>query len=123
MLRTCSHPQTPTPHRVALSSSLILFLTCTLCGQPYCSACCRACRPSGATRAAADGAYQDLVRKTVQIRRTHDSFRLRYHQLMHAATRQEAALLHSHNDSIRFLSWLLALVKVRASCTEHGAVA
>lgn len=43
----------------------------------------------------------------------HDSVQLQYHRLMRAATAEEAALLHSHNDSIRFLSWLFALMKVR----------
>ena len=68
--------------------------------------------PSEATRAAAEGAYEDLVHKCVQMRRVHDSVRLQYHRLMRAATAEEAALLHSHNDSIRFLSWLFALMKV-----------
>ena len=62
---------------------------------------------------AADDAYADLVRKCVMMRRMHDSVRLRYHKLMRAATAEEAALLHSHNDSIRFLSWLFAVMKVR----------
>ena len=70
-------------------------------------------RPSEAARAAAEGTYEDLVHKCVQMRRVHDSVRLQYHRLMRAATAEEAALLHSHNDSIRFLSWLFALMKVR----------
>jgi hypothetical protein len=49
------------------------------------------------------------------MRRMHDSVRLRYHKLMRAANAEEAALLHSHNDSIRFLSWLFAVMKVRHS--------
>ena len=71
-----------------------------------------ACRPCEEARAAAEAAYEDLVHKCVQMRRVHDSVRLQYHRLMRAATAEEAALLHSHNDSIRFLSWLFALMKV-----------
>ena len=70
------------------------------------------CRPSVAAREAADDAYADLIRKTVMMRRMHDSVRLRYHKLMRAANAEEAALLHSQNDSIRFLSWLFVVMKV-----------